>query len=172
MQFEPTLTISALIQAAALLVAALGFAFNAWETRRATRQRRIQQLVYLQHQFYSDAAMLDAYYLIEYGRFSYVADFHGSELEKKVDRLLVHFENIASLFQAKVVSISELDVVAYNYLVIYQNNEVQAYFEWLDSWYERRGMKEKPFESFRAVGALVEQRRFKLLPRLTPNKAL
>ena len=83
MKFEPTLTISALIQAVALLVTALGLAFNALETRGATRQRRIQQLVDLQHQFYSDAAMLDAYYLIEYGRFSYDADFHGSELEKR-----------------------------------------------------------------------------------------
>ncbi len=164
LKFEPTITIGALIQAAALLVAALGLAFNALETRRATHQRRIQQLVDLQHKFYSDAEMLDAYYLIEYGDFTYDVNFHGSDLEKKIDRLLVHFENIATLFQAKVVSLSELDIVAYNYLVIYQNAQIQEYFSWLDTWYERRGIKEKPFEIFRAVGAVVEERRFKLLP--------
>src|SRR5262245_12760877 len=121
MKFDPTINIGSLIQTAALLVAALGLIFNALVTRRAARERRIQQLVDLQHQFYSDASMLDAYYMIEYGAFKYDVGFHGSDLEKKIDRLLVHFENIASLFEAKVVSLDELDIVAYNYLVIYQN---------------------------------------------------
>jgi hypothetical protein len=163
LKFDPTITIGALIQTAAFLVAAFGLIFNALETRRAARQRRILQLVDLQHQFYSDEVMLDAYYLIEYGMFNYDEDFHGSDLEKKIDRLLIHFENIAGLFEAKVVTISELDTVAYNYLVIYQNTEIQKYFAWLDEWYQRRGMKEKPFATFRDVGAVVEQRRFKSL---------
>jgi hypothetical protein len=165
MKFDPTITIGSLIQTAALLVAALGLIFNALVTRRAARERRIQQLVDLQCQFYSDAALLDAYYLIEYGGFEYDAAFHTSELEKKIDRLLVHFENIASLFEAKVVSLDELDIVAYNYLVIYQNPEIQQYFHWLDSWYKTRGIKERPFDTFRKVGATVEKRRYKSLPR-------
>lgn len=136
LKFDTTVTIDALIQTAALLIAAMGLLFSAVETRRATRQRRIQQLVNLQHQFYSDEAMLETYYLIEYGDFIYTDNFHGSDLERKIDRLVVHFENIANLFQAKVVSLSELDIVAYNYLVIYQNVEMQNYFSWLDSWYE------------------------------------
>src|SRR5258706_5517468 len=97
LKFDPTITIGSLIQTAAFLVAALGLIFNALETRRAARQRRILQLIDLQHQFYSDEAMLDAYYLIEYGIFSYNQDFHGSDLEKKIYRLLIHFENIAGL---------------------------------------------------------------------------
>lgn len=163
MRFDPTITIGALIQTAALLVAAAGLIFNALVTRRAARERRIQQLVQLQHQFYSDESMLDAYYLIEYGSFEYDDNFHGSDLEKKIDRLLVHFENIASLFDAKVVSLKELDIVAYNYLMIYQNREVKRYFEWLDSWYKMRGIKERPFDTFRTVGAVVEKRRYRFL---------
>lgn len=164
MKFDPTINIGSIIQTAAFLIAALGLIFNALVTRRAARERRIQQLVDLQHQFYSGASMLDAYYLIEYGEFKFDTDFHGSDREKKIDRLLVHFENIASLFQAKVVSLAELDIVAYNYLVIYQDPEINRYFEWLDSWYKIRGMRERPFDTFRSVGAIVETRRYKLLP--------
>jgi len=163
MKFDPTITIGALLQTGALLVAALGLIFNALVTRRAARERRIQQLVDLQHQFYSDESMLDAYYLLEYGDFSYDDTFHGSELEKQIDHLLVHFENIASLFQAKVVSIAELDIVAYNYLVIYQNPQIQRYFGWLDIWHDNRGIKERPFDTFRSVGAIVEKRRYTFL---------
>ena len=160
--FEPKATVGDLIQAVALLVAAGGLILTAIETRRSARQRRVQQIVELQHQFYSDADLMDAYYLIEYGEFEYDGNFHGSKLEKSMDRLLVHFESIASLYEAKVVSARELDIVAYNYLVIYQNRGIQQYFDWLDSWYKTRGIKEQPFGTFRAVGAVVERRRFHL----------
>jgi len=164
MNFDPTITIGALLQTAGLLVAALGLIFNALVTRRAARERRIQQLVDLQRQFYSDESMVDAYYLIQYGRFTYDAAFHGSDLEKQIDRLLVHFENIASLFEAKVVSIAELDIIAHRYLVIYQNPEIQRYFEWLDSLYKERGIEARLFDTFRKVGAIVEKRRNRFLP--------
>jgi len=158
--FDWTISVGALIQTAAFLVAAIGLIYNAVTTTRAAREKRILHLVEAQNTFYNDDAMLEAYYLIEYGSFSYEADFHGSDLEKKVDRLLVHFENIAWLYQTKVVTIDELDAVAYNYLVIYQDEDIQRYFAVLDKWYARRGITEKPFATFREVGAVIEARRY------------
>lgn len=154
------ITTGDLIQAAALLVAALGLVLTALETRRSARQRRVQQIVDLQSKFYGDPDLMEAYYSIEYDRFVYDESFHGSELEKKVDRLLVHFENIGGLFQEGVVSLRELDFVSYNYLMIYQNEQVKRYLEWLDQWYLERGMKEVPFCSFREVGASLEKRKY------------
>ena len=59
---------------------------------------------------------------------------------------------------------AELDIIAHRYLVIYQNPEVQRYFEWLDSLYKERGIEARLFDTFRNVGAIVEKRRHRFLP--------
>jgi hypothetical protein len=162
MEFQPTFTVGDLIQAAALLIAAAALVLTAIEMHRSTRQHRVQQIVELQNQFYADTDLMDVYYLIEYGDFRYEEDtFHDTPLEKNLDHLLVHFESIASLYEARVVSAKELDIVAYHYLVIYQNDEVRKYLAWLDAWSGDRGITESPFSRFRSVGEVVQRRRFR-----------
>lgn len=158
--FKNEISIGDLIQFSGLLIATGGLALTALQTSRANRLSRAQQVIDLQGRFLADRNLVDTYYLIEYQQFAYDKDFHGSELEKRTDRLLQCFENIAMLFEANVIALSDLDAVAYNYLMIYQDQHIQRYFEWLDTWYQQRGMNEIPFGVFRKVGALLEKRRF------------
>src|SRR5262245_54181221 len=101
--FKTEVSIGDLIQAAAVLIAAVGLIYTALQTRRSNRQSRIQQIIDLHSRFLGDAALVDAYYKIEYQQFQYSPEFQGSELEKQIDRLLNCFENIAMLYEARVI---------------------------------------------------------------------
>ena len=46
--------------------------------------------------------MMEIYYKIEYGEFEYDENFHQSDEEKKLDKLLGFFENIAKLYLMRI----------------------------------------------------------------------
>jgi DNA-binding transcriptional ArsR family regulator len=115
--FKSEFTVGDLIQAGALLIAAVGLLLTAIQTWRGNRQSRIQHVIDLHGRFLGDAGLVDAYYQIEYQRFRYSPEFHGSDLEKEIDRLLQSFENIAMLFELRVVKEKDLDPVVYHYIL-------------------------------------------------------
>ena len=60
----------------------------------------------------------------------------------------------------EIINTKDIDLVSYECLVIYQNEEVNKYFCFLEEWFDRRGMKNPPFIKFRELGRLVENEHF------------
>ena len=58
-----------------------------WQLRASGVTQRAAFLKDLYSTFTADADICERYYQVEYGQFSYSPDFHGSTLERKVDRL-------------------------------------------------------------------------------------
>jgi hypothetical protein len=58
-------------------------------------------------------------------------------------------------------TLEDMDYVAYNYLVVYQDSSVRSYLTFLDEWYKERGMEVKPYSSFRRVGRVLEGEYYK-----------
>lgn len=100
---------------------------------------------------------IDIYYKIEYGKFDYNEEFHESSEEKRLDKLLGFFENIAKLYIMKNITLDDLRYFAYEFLVIYQDNSVKQYIRFLEQWFSRRGIKIKPYEAFQKVGKILEK---------------
>lgn len=155
---EYKITIGDLIQIAAILIAAFGLFLNLIQLRTGNRQKRAEYILNLYNQYISDDKMLEIYYKIEYQEFEYCNDFHRSEDERKLDKLLHFYDNIAKLHQLKNLTLEDLDYIAYNYLVIYQNSEIQKYLKFLDGWFKDRGLSQKPFSAFQVVGHLLEKK--------------
>jgi hypothetical protein len=154
-------TVGDLIQACALIFAAIGLFLNLAQMKAANRQKRAEYIISLHNQFSLDEDVLDIYYKIEYGRFVYEQQaFHGSDEEKKLDKLLDVYDNIAKLYLLKNFTIRDLNYVAYSYLVVYQDQAIKTYLSFLDKWYVERGMKVKPYEAFRIVGDILEGKYF------------
>ena len=170
------ITIGDLIQALALIVASVGLFLNLVQMKAANKQKRAEHIVNLHNQFSLDKDVLDIYYKIEYGRFDYAPEkFHGSDEEKQLDKLLDVFDNIAKLYLLDNFTLKDLDYVAYNYLVVFQDASVTEYLKFLDNWYAERGMKVKPYFAFRSVGQILEREYFKgesFLVRAASNKSL
>lgn len=114
----------------------------------ANRQKRAEYIINLYNQSALDKDVLEIYYKIEYEEFRYGHDFHGSEDEIKLDKLIDMYDNIAKLYQLGNFTLKDLSYVAYRYLVVYQDESVVRYLRFLDGWYVDRGMKVKPFYAF------------------------
>ncbi len=144
------------IQLAAFIGAIIGLFLNYLQLRANNRQKAAEYIINLNNSFAQDPDLKEVYYQIEYAKFNYDENFHDSDIEPKLDKLLDYFESIAKLYLLSNFKLKDLEYIAYNYLVVYQDSSVQAYIKKLDSWYARRGMKVKPFADFRKVGNLLQ----------------
>ena len=144
-------------QVVAVAFAGAGLVLTALQISRSIRQRRIERIDQVRQELFGDPALISIYYRIEYSEFDYSPDFHGSEDEKNLDQLLSMFDSLAKQVQMKLLNLSDLDLVAYEYLVIYQDSGVREYFKFLDNWFSDRGIRHPPFKAFQEVGRLLEK---------------
>ncbi len=154
------ITLADWLKIIAVLLAVVGLFLNAWQQRKANNQRRMEHVSDLLWKIYDDKELNNIYYKIEYHEFEYNDDFHGSDDEKKLDKLISIFDILAKQYYLGLITIDDIDLVSYEYLVVYQNIEVNKYFQFLDDWFERRGIKNPPFGKFRKLGKLVENNHF------------
>lgn len=155
------------IQIIANLATALTFGIAAWQlweankqSRKGAIQKRSEYVINLFNTFINDQQMIDIYYQIEYSTFEYDENFHGSENERNLDKLLGHFTNVGRLYESNILEESDLSFLQYEFIIIYENPGVQAYLHFLDSWFQTRGIKSKKFEQFRSTAKkLIKQNR-------------
>jgi len=173
---ETTMTTIELIQTIANVATALTFGAAAWQlyesnkqTKKSVIQKRSEYIIELYNTFVNDENMTEVYYTIEYSEFIYNPterfqdfdfnwdpNFHGSETEKKVDKLLGHFSNIGRLYSYGILTKEDLQFFKYEFLMIYQNENIQAYFTFLDNWTRIRQISDIKFEHFRTTGQMLE----------------
>ena len=100
--------------------------------------------------------MMDIYYKLEYSDFKYDVSFHGSETEKKLDKLLGHLSNVGRLYYSNILTRDDLKFLEYEFLVVYQNKNIKAYLTFLDNWFKVRQIKDQKFDYFRKTGGILE----------------
>jgi len=156
--FKAEVSVGDLLTFAGLLVASIGLFLTLASMRRANRQKRAEFIIGLQSSLFSDPDMMAIYYEIEYGQFAYDGTFHGSLKERQLDKLLGLFENIAKLWAMGNLKLDDVRLIAYEYVVVYQDPEVSSYIAFLDEWFDRRGMRIRPFDAFRSLGTVLVKR--------------
>ena len=156
LRFTNEIRLGDVISAGSFLIAAVGLFLNWWQLRLGGIRKRAEFIVSVFNQYVMDPLASDIYYEIEYGRFQYNEDFHGSENERKLDRSLSYFENIAALYDIGTITLQDLELVRYDFVRVYQNAAVQEYFKTLDR--QQRGVlyvKGGNYERYRHVAALL-----------------
>ena len=148
--------LSEMLTIASILLAVLGLFANFLQIRRGNTQKRAEYIVQLYNEFVNDRDMMEIYYKLEYSKFNYGQNFHGSETEKQLDKLLGHFSNIGRLHFMGVIRRQDLKFLEYEFLVIYQNSNIESYLAFLDEWFETRGIDDQKFEYFRKTAQLLE----------------
>lgn len=145
----------------ASIIAGIGLILSAFQMARASRYQRVEQSAQLIKDLFDDTDLRTIYYKLEYGTFEYTDGFHESPEEQQLDKLLSRFDSLAKQVQMGIAKIKDLDLIAYEYLVIFQDQEVKAYLHFLDGWYQERGITKKPFQSFREVGRKLENHEYR-----------
>ena len=138
------------INAALLLVALIGIGFTYWQVRASGVTQRAAFLKDLYSTFTADADICEAYYQVEYGQFSYGPEFHGSPLERKIDRLLAFANLVCELHAQKVISAREIEFFRYRLLRLVSDSGIQQYLAFLQGVYQNLGANKVPFHSFQA----------------------
>lgn len=155
--FEFTLSIGDLIATIGLLLAAVGLFLNWSQMRKDSTWKRAEFIIHNFYQYLLDPDSADMFYRLEYGKFVYTRDFHGSPEEIKLDKLLRYFERIAALYEMGTISLADLALVEYEFSRINQDPAVQEYFAFLDDWSKQRRVKRNHFDSLRRVARLLEK---------------
>ena len=138
------------INSALLLVTALGVLAAFWQIRTGARAQRAAFLKDLYMQMRSDTAVAEAFYMIEYGEFKYGPDFHGSEIEPKIDRLLTLVDLVCEMRAQRIMTKREMSFFEYQFSRVAQDKSVQAYLKFLNQFYVDNGLNKKPFAAFQA----------------------
>lgn len=148
------LTIADRINAALLLFTALGVVAAFWQIRAGARAQRATFLKDLYMQLRTDSEVARAFYLIEYCEFTYNAEFHGSELEPKIDRLLTLIDLVCEMRAQRVITKREMSFFDYQFNRVARNQEILKYLHFLNGFYKRNGLDRKPFSAFQAYAKL------------------
>lgn len=126
--------------------------FTYRQTLKLKKHKRINMVLQLCEQFYHDNEMLATYYNLEYNRFIFKPEsFKNSEDEKKINKLLSFFSNIAKLYNNGIIDDNAFDFIKYEFRIIYSSEAIQAYFKTLDAC-KSSSLK---YDVFRQVGKKI-----------------
>jgi hypothetical protein len=152
-------TIGDLANMIAALAAAIGLLFTAWSLRVANFQRRVRIVSDAVSFLYAEPDISDIYYKIDYSNFKYNPDeFLGSTEERKLDHLLARLNVLAKQYQIGLIRTKDLDIIRYEYLMVFENEEVQKYLNHLDDWFKTKKLATPPFHNFRQLGKILSKR--------------
>lgn len=144
------------MQILGVFIAAFGLLLNARQQRKANLQHRIDIVSDILWKIQDDKDICKIYYEIEYGEFIYNANFHSSEDEKRLDKLLSLLGMVAKRYYSKQITKKDLDIIKYEYLVVYQDENVQKYLNMLVLWFKQRGIEHLPYKEFCNLGKILE----------------
>jgi len=153
--FKPEISFGDIIAAAAFFVAAIGLFLTLCQLKRDSVRKRAEFIISVFNEYIADPDTSRVFYLVEYDRFQYGPNFHGSDEERHFDRLLSHFEKIAALYYMKVITRDDLELIRYDFVRVYCNSAVQKYFAFLDTLPDSLGVSGGTFKRFRDVAAML-----------------
>jgi hypothetical protein len=137
--------------ASAVFVAS-GFLLTFYQWRRANAQARAALVAECLKSFAEDEGIQRAWYAISYSRFLYADDFHGSESERDIDKLLRHFSNIALAWQAGLLSTHDIRPIQYYVLRVTRNDEIRRYLRFVADLAKQQHLGEHPYAVLDQLG--------------------
>ena len=146
--FQNTISIADLINIGLLLTAIAGIFLTYIKIREGYKTQRATFYKDIYTSLYSDPDIRKAFYLIEYDKFVYDENFHGSEIERLIDRLLTFADLVCSLYTKKAITDYEINYFKYEFARVYRNKNIQNYLSFLSEWYGQQKIGTEPFPRY------------------------
>jgi hypothetical protein len=137
-------------QVAATLIAAVGLVLSALEIRRTRKEKRLEQVQRLVERLQSPE-LRDIYHEVERDEFHF--PFDQSHKEKEIDALLGEFNLVANIYRNGLIDLKELELFAYQFLVVYQNPGVKEYLRQVQNTLEASRQMNPRVKLIRPVAA-------------------
>lgn len=150
------ISVGDILTVVAVSIAAMGLFLNYIQIRRNAQQKIAEYIVTLYNQYVTDPDLLDIFYKIEYDEFTFEKGSLEYDEEKKLDKLLGLFESIAKLHRMGMIKLDYLQYISYEYLVVYKNDDIRKYLDFIDEWCKEEEYSVRPFIDFKSVGQLLD----------------
>lgn len=147
MTISPEVSIGDIISTLAFIATAIGLIMTAAEMRRNNRTQRAVFIKELYQPFFSDSDFRFIFERIELNKPILVTQFHGSNEEKALEKVLAHCELISALYFLKSLSIHDMRYFDYNLRRVCQNANVKLYLGNVANWCKRHELSDGPFSS-------------------------
>ncbi len=145
-----------LIPVVSLLIGVIAFVINVRQTILNNKLVRAKMVSDSLHTFMDDATIQSAFYKIEYDEFKYGHQFHGSNEEKEIDKLLRHFSNLAMMWKVGLLELNDIYPIQYFILRTTRNKNVQQYLNFIDDWSNRVGTGGHPYADLNELSKKLE----------------
>ncbi len=156
LEWNPEISMGNVILASLLLLTFVGLIMNYVQMRKSLVQKRAEFLITLARDYLLDPDLIELYYQIDYEKFEFDESMLQTDREKKLDKLLYIYENIARMYLMDNINKNDIKYFAYRFIRVYQNPEVGKYVAFLNEWYGKK-LSVKPFEAFQKVGPILER---------------
>ena len=135
------------IRIAVACMTMLGLFMTAYQLFQTRKLKRLELVRESWQSLWMDEKLMDLYYRIEYSEFKYSIDFHHSDDERLLDRLLGVFQMLALYYERGALTWADVMLMEYHIDRIVLNPEVQKYFEFLDGWAKNQKIESHAFTS-------------------------
>ena len=147
------------VPALAATFAAIGLWLTARQSRRTNSQARAAIVAACLERFCDDADMQAIFYSIEYSHFKYrEANFHHSDEERQLDKLLMHFSTTALAWRAGLLQTRDLHPLQYLVRRILRDPGVAKYLGFVSEWSSRANLGEHPYLALSEMGRALDPR--------------
>ena len=128
------------------------------QRRRANRHTSMNFIITLLNGFIHNELVMNIFYRIENNDFHYTGEnFHGTEEERILYKLLTMFNNFAKIYLTGVLPKNDIKAVESEFLTIYRNGEVKKYLEFIDNWELVKNTNIHPFSAFLKLSNIIEK---------------
>ena len=141
-----------LVPSISALSAAIGLILNFIQSNRTNAQSRATLVAETLKGFTEDEEIQKAFYAIEYGKFRYVSDdFHMSEEEREIDKLLRHFANLALLWESGLLTLKDIAPIQYYLLRVMKNQEIIKYLKFIENFSAKTNNGRHPYTVLKEI---------------------
>lgn len=122
-----SLSVIELTQIVSVFIALASCIFFGVQVRQKISMSHVEEVAKMMTKIQSDPRLQCFFYDLEYNRFQYSSEFHGSDLEKKADELLHHYEYVLYLQKRGLLKKEEFQFFEYDIQRVVGNKSIQEY---------------------------------------------
>jgi len=120
---------------------------NFCQSRRTNAQARATIVANCLERFMDDKDMKEIFYRIDHSNFQYdPKNFEGEEIEKQLDKLLMHFSAAALAWQADLLKTRDLRPLQYFVGRVLRDKEVKNYLKDVFEYSSQENLGEHPYK--------------------------
>lgn len=139
---DRSVSVGDIINIILLFLTLMGLVFTMYQLIQAKTINRAQLVKELHLQMYSNDAIREIFYKIEWSDYSYIdiGQYHGTIIEQQTDRMLSFFETICNMYYRGSLTKEDMQIFDYEMMRVFRHPSIREYLSFLEEWQTDSGI--------------------------------